>query len=673
MKDSSTEQTLFHIKLGANLQIKESKIEVFNIGQQPVKKVKSDSGSKANFAIDLSSSNSDYLFAIVEIQSYTYRGINYNSGERSLQLFAFFDSEATEVVLNEHSTIAGVFSLSQLVKIDELGKLNSSTTNQALKVAHGMKNNLFHTNGTISSVIKSSPNGLESNSYAIFNFLANLWYYCIVDPNVYASFLDLANSASRKANMLECLFNLVLNPFTNVEEIYQLVSHADQVFEPSIPSLKLPDNADPTPNSWNIAIKFNATGADNFLFGGAAFVVFDKDDKAWIANNVRQGTPNSGTFVVVLNSDGSPADFSPVFGGGVLGPGFGIAIDNKRENIYVGNYGWGPVQCNPQEGSISAFTSEGDILSPSQGFTNKLSRVQGMCFDDKGNLWMASWGNQAPLAPSDSNFYPYESENSSVVVYIGADPNNAVSYVFDSPFYNTFDVVIDHEGNAFVSNSGDKAGGVRSSVYKLKLEDGNLKELARWESPDLPENNDGFQAFRQVQVNSKNEVYVGAVLTNRILKFDNSLNLLEVFEDKLSAPWGVLIDANDIVYGGNFGKDYRIRKDMQDIDTIGTLGITVINEKAGTSNLIHLPTGGDEVTLPNGYPLYGFKEVGDHGEEASPPCYFPLMRITSCNIDRAGNLWAMNNWKPSAYIDIEANPGGDGVVVFLGAAAPIGF
>jgi hypothetical protein len=47
------------------------------------------------------------------------------------------------------------------------------------------------------------------------------------------------------------------------------------------------------------------------------------------------------------------------------------------------------------------------------------------------------------------------------------------------------------------------------------------------------------------------------------------------------------------------------------------------------------------------------------------------MRLTSTNIDGAGNLWCMNNWKPSAIVDaVLDNPGGDGVVIFLGIAEP---
>jgi hypothetical protein len=49
------------------------------------------------------------------------------------------------------------------------------------------------------------------------------------------------------------------------------------------------------------------------------------------------------------------------------------------------------------------------------------------------------------------------------------------------------------------------------------------------------------------------------------------------------------------------------------------------------------------------------------------------MRLTSVNADMAGHIWAANNWKPSAYIDgvsSDPNPGGDGMVIFVGLGAP---
>lgn len=39
--------------------------------------------------------------------------------------------------------------------------------------------------------------------------------------------------------------------------------------------------------------------------------------------------------------------------------------------------------------------------------------------------------------------------------------------------------------------------------------------------------------------------------------------------------------------------------------------------------------------------------------------------------DMAGNVWITNNWKPSGVIDVGLNPGGDGIVIFVGLAAPV--
>ena len=75
-----------------------------------------------------------------------------------------------------------------------------------------------------------------------------------------------------------------------------------------------------------------------------------------------------------------------------------------------------------------------------------------------------------------------------------------------------------------------------------------------------------------------------------------------------------------------------------------------------------LPSAGSEVLLHNGDPLYG---------PAGPPCFSPLMRLTKTAIDQAGNVWAMNNWKPDFAVDVLSNPGGDGAVIFVGLAPPV--
>jgi hypothetical protein len=78
-----------------------------------------------------------------------------------------------------------------------------------------------------------------------------------------------------------------------------------------------------------------------------------------------------------------------------------------------------------------------------------------------------------------------------------------------------------------------------------------------------------------------------------------------------------------------------------------------------------LPNGGDKV--PEG--------IKDRKGQKMPQCYSPLMRTTATSIDRAGNLWCANNWKPSLYTDVftnnNPNPGGDGIVIFVGVAEPL--
>jgi hypothetical protein len=77
-----------------------------------------------------------------------------------------------------------------------------------------------------------------------------------------------------------------------------------------------------------------------------------------------------------------------------------------------------------------------------------------------------------------------------------------------------------------------------------------------------------------------------------------------------------------------------------------------------------LPSAGDQVLLHNGDPLYGpYAEIQS---------YKPLMRMTAVVLDMAGNVWAINNWKPEGIEDtLLANPGGDGIVIFIGLAAPV--
>jgi hypothetical protein len=198
-------------------------------------------------------------------------------------------------------------------------------------------------------------------------------------------------------------------------------------------------------------------------------------------------------------------------------------------------------------------------------------------------------------------------------------------------------------------------------------------------------------------------VFVVAIVSSRVIHFDANLKYLGEFKTNIFSPWGITIDKEDTMYIANFSPDApRVTKNatadslgttpaglkskIQEIeegysfDMQGVFGVTVIKDMDDSSaKLMTVPTGGDEVMLRNGFPLYGTysKTVEDPNDPEktttiyfTPKCYQPIMRLTSTSIDGAGNLWAANNWKPAAAVDVLSNPGGDGVVIYIGVAEP---
>jgi hypothetical protein len=142
-------------------------------------------------------------------------------------------------------------------------------------------------------------------------------------------------------------------------------------------------------------------------------------------------------------------------------------------------------------------------------------------------------------------------------------------------------------------------------------------------------------------------------------------------------PWGVAIDGNDNVWVANFGPlrfkntftgrlTHLAGANPETRPEGTTTGYVLSPAKTGYT----LPTQGEPVLLADLTPLYGLD---------GPAVTIPFMRNTACNIDAAGNVWCCNNWKPIFNLDLigdpleceEANPGGDGMVIFVGMAKPV--
>ena len=666
----------------------------------------------SSFHAEINAGSAAYFAITVSIHSYHHNDVLHIIKDKPISLLATFHLSSTlhKVSVCPESSIASIYTFARMTTVTNEAWVHMHGTERNMKIAYGMKQNIYRTEGALADMIKQSPNGFETNSYPMFNSLCNLFYYCLINEKTalnksyYDQFLEYAwhEKGRPNNNFLQALRNMLHDPCTHATEIYQMLVGKKEVYTDSLTSMNVSEDKK-APDQWTLTLKTNASGAKNFIPAGAAFVVFDADDNAWVANNFRAGSALSGTHCPVYKYDATPASFSPVQGGGLLGVAFGAAIDPDKQFISFGNFGWGPELNNPQEGSISRFYyKDGKPISPSNGYTPGLSRVQGMNYDRSGNLWMASVGCQDPFAPAKTGVYPFESQPSAVVVYLKGEPTVENVVICDefpvkkkalsepvftrTPYLKIFDVTPDHAGNAYVSCIGnyDKDNPdncILSAVYKVALEDKKLVVKNWWFSYYYSPVNEhrGFESLRQVAINAAGDVIVVGVASSRATILSHDLSHIKGYYDvNTYAPWGIKIDQQQTVFLANFGHEKSEYTNDQTLDIKGPFGVTMLRDpsRPETARLLTVPTGGAEVILANGQPLYGTqtRPVIIHGEPTQVSvrmrCHQPIMRLTSSNIDGAGNLWCMNNWKPSAVVDVADNPGGDGVVIFLGIAEP---
>jgi hypothetical protein len=542
------------------------------------------------------------------------------------------------IIVNELTTVAAAFGMAQFA---------AGTTLQGptfgLRIAAGMCENLVPPfSGMPSPVMQSSPNADETIALRSIRALGNLVAACVRGvPGATGELLRLATPPGEDppADTFQALVRIARNPANNVGGIYRQAQLAD-VFTPAL-------EPDQQPDAWTLAVKVNDSGDDAFMFGGPANIVFDEEGYAWVANNVIQGQPYSAKCIMVLRPDGRPSDGtngrpkSPLSGGGIWGPGWGIDID-PGDRVWVGNYGWG-WHDDPPAGSVSAFRLDGTPLDD-DGFTNQLERVQAVKSDGAGNIWMASFGNDQLVC------YRAGVEGDALWAKSGNQP---------------FGVAVADDGSAWVTNGGGLGWPQANpgTVCRYRIDGDSLKlEM------ELPV---GF-ATKVVALDSRQYAWIASSGDSRVYRVSPDGREVAGYDGGgIDTPWGLAVDGDDNVWVSNFGK-----LGLGEVFTTAALSVlagdTEKNRQAGlnTGDPISPPTGytlksaGEPVRLHDGELLYG---------AGSEPCYNPLMRSTSCVIDQAGNVWVVNNWKPDFGNDFppkSGNPGGDGIVIFVGLAKP---
>ena len=597
--------------------------------------------SSGDFRIEIAKEKSDSIF---------FLSANLSPEVRFMAVLG--EELPTQAVVNELTTVAASYSMAQFFRT---GQIAGSA--YRLQIAAQMVPNIVDpATGQVSDVLLTSPNADETNSLRLTRSLGNVLNACVRNSTALTFFLQATDDEYGRTpiDTAEALANLARDPSQNASWIYSM-SKYNRPYKPDLTS---------EPDNWSVTVKLNRTGRDDVFFGGAANVAWDSRGYAWVANNVVQGTPNSTTYNVVLKPDGTPSDGtngtpdSPISGGGLLGVGWGVTIDHE-DNAWFGNFGWGKPksQTYPTQreggkrgagtGSVSRFLPDGTPTSEN-GYYGPL-RVQGIEPDIYNNIWMASLGDTDRAL------------GSGVWVYRNGDPTDVVSSIVDWE-YAPFGVAPVPNGNAaWVTFSGGLAGQNQSGLAKYRLnEDGSLEQTFY---------EDLGKTLKIVTVDFAGNAWVASQGTSSIFAFSpDGTKLGEYTGGGIFGPWGLAVDGEGNIWISNFGdiapnNDYsygRVSKICGANPAAWPEGMTMGDPISPNSGYT-VPNEGDEVLLPNGDPLYG---------PGAPPSYKPIMRQTSVQIDAAGNLWSINNWKPRFDVDATVNPGGDGIIIFVGIAPP---
>jgi streptogramin lyase len=545
--------------------------------------------------------------------------------------------------INELTTVAASYSLAQFFRTGVI-----SGNSFALQIAAGMNNNIVDVvAGQSSSVLLNSPNADETNSLRSTRSLANLLAACVHHSDVTTTLFDLTTAPGGPSpiNTAQALANLARDPGRNVNGIFALTLLSNMYAPPLVTM----------PDAWTVTVKINDSGSDDpaFLISGPGNLAFDKRGYAWVTNNTVQGTPYSCQFNLVFKPNGQPADGgngtprSPVTAGGALGAGFGVTID-PRNSAWFGNFGWGDCEgCNPSlggNGSMSRFTLSGAAMSQPNGYQGGPLRAQGLGSDADGNIWISSFANDSVYVFKHGN--PHQSVG--VHPYDGAAP---------------FDVAVGNDGSTWVSYTGGLLLDVfPRSIAKYALVNGTLQQQFLHFLPDA-------HGLRALSLDSQGNAWLAALGSNVIYAFrPDGTEIGQFTGGGMDAPWDTAVDGEDNVWVANFGPlepGSNFTGRLTKLWGIHAPPGHNVGDPISPPTGYTVPSAGSEVLLHNGAPLYSL------GQPPGPPCFIPMMRQTAVVIDQAGNIWSINNWKPDFDIDTAGgNPGGDGIIIFVGLAVP---
>jgi DNA-binding beta-propeller fold protein YncE len=524
--------------------------------------------------------------------------------------------------------------------------------------------------GGLGPVIQDPLNSSQTATLATFNTLANLLTGCItrVHGDACNKFFAVATPPGGVAptDTLMAAQNIARNPSHQAQRLFALLDAfypvpAGELWRPVpfIPYLSF------APSAWTLSLVY-AGGGLNSLGG----IAIDGEGNMWADDNFLVGSQstiyrNFGGGISKIAPNGRP--LSPMTvgyrGGGIDGPGFGIAIsaDDKV---------WATSLAGK---TISVFDRKtGKPLSPETGynFGGQLGSMQGIITTPNGDVWAldnekdqivylpkgdASKGrilgrtvNGKPVdgtlqvkgpfhlaVDQQDRIWVTNGGSNTLTRFPASDPGKAEQIKVG---YGPHGVAIDSLGNAWVANSIGHPGTREMLALveeKLKSKVENLVEGSASKADRAAK-----IAKMWIDLYELLAKYPGGDVS--IVRPDGTV--LPPFDGGKSiiGPWGIAIDGNDNVWVANaFGHSVT-----------HLCGARPENCPPGMKT-------GNPISPPGGH-------IGG------------LQIITDVAIDPAGNLWVANNWdmpeqgfKEAPEPALSTRFGGNGTVVFFGVAKPV--
>jgi DNA-binding beta-propeller fold protein YncE len=649
---------------GAGRSIANSNVTLWLASSAAPRKI-SETRTKADGSFELSfageKNSSGVLYLLAESGE-----IDTRNGRRSnpaIKLMATLpEAHPERVTINELTTVASVWTAAQFL---ERGSLSGDAL--GLRIAAGSVPNLVDLKtGGLGTTIQDPLNSSQTTTLAKFNTLGNLLSACIAAmPNacskLFAAATPPAGAAPR--DTLAAARNIALHPWHQAEALYALL---DQFYPvppgsgwrdvPYIPYLNY------APSAWTLSLVYAGGGLSSL--GGIAI---DGEGNLWAGDNFLVGSQSTifqsfGGGLSKLAPNGTP--LSPMTtgfrGGGIDGPGFGLAIsaDDKV---------WATSLAGK---TISVFDRRtGEPLSPETGydFDGQLGQMQGIIVTPSGDVWAldnqkdqivylpqgdASRGRilgrtvngkpaegtlqvKAPFhlaVDQQDRIWVTNSGTRTVTRFPAQAPEEAEQIEVG---FAPRAVAIDSQGNAWVANTvGHPGTAEKAALIKTKLEAVVASRVGSTSEKDT-------LAREWIDLYEILAEYPGGDIS--MIRPDGTVLPPFDGDGSLIGPWGIAVDGNDTIWVAN-----------------------------STGRSIAQLCGVRTEKCPPGFRT---------GERISPPGGYigGLQILTDLAIDPAGNVWVANNWdlpEQAGFKEVPAEAlstrfGGDGTVVFFGLAKPV--